>query len=147
MSSDIEETYLLIRRIGEVLNARQFDLLDELVAPDFVRHCQATPEFDVRSREQFKDYLRQDAAAFPDFHQTLRHLIAEGNLVAIWATYEGTQRGQIGPFPPSGRKMQVDFGAVFRVENGKLAEMWVVWDNITALKQLGHFPPTGRNED
>jgi steroid delta-isomerase-like uncharacterized protein len=138
------ENKVLVRRFGEAMNARQLDLLDELVAPDFIRHCQATPEVTVGSRDQFKDFLRQDAAVFPDSRQILQHMLAEGDLVAIWATYEGTQKGQMGPFPPSGKRMQVDFAAVLRVENGKIAEMWVTWDNKTILAQLGHLPaPSG----
>jgi predicted ester cyclase len=46
----------------------------------------------------------------------------------------------MGPFPPSGRKVQFDFGAVFRIEGGKIAEWWVTWDNITILRALGHLP-------
>lgn len=120
------------------LNAHRLDLLDELVTPDFVRHCQATPGAEVRSLDEFKDFQRQDTAAFPDSHQTLKHVIAEGNMVAAWATYEGTQTGALGPFPASGKRMQVDFAAVFRVENDRLAELWVTWDNLAALAQLGH---------
>jgi predicted ester cyclase len=60
--------------------------------------------------------------------------------VAVWATYEGTQRGQMGPFPPSGKKVQFDFAALLRVEEGKIAEMWVTWDNMAILAQLGHLP-------
>jgi steroid delta-isomerase-like uncharacterized protein len=134
-----EDNKKLVRRFGEAMNARQYQVLDELVAPDFVRHCQATPQIDVRSLEQFKDFLRQDTAVFPDSVQTLRHVLAEGDLVAVWVTYEGTQRGPMGPFPPSGKKMSIDFGAVIRVEKGRIAEMWVTWDNMTALAQLGHL--------
>jgi len=134
-----EENKAVARRFGEAMNARRFDLLDELVAPGFIRHCQATPEVTIRSLDQFKDYLRQDAAVFPDSRQTLQHMLAEGDLVAVWATYEGTQKGQMGPFPPSGKSMRVDFSAVLRVENGKIAEMWVTWDNMTILAQLGHL--------
>lgn len=123
------------------LNAHRLDLLDELVTQDFVRHCQATPGVEVRNLQEFKDFQRQDAVAFPDSHQTLKHVIAEGNMVAAWATYEGTQTGTMGPFPASGKKMQVDFAAVFRVENGRLAELWVTWDNLAALAQLGHLAP------
>jgi steroid delta-isomerase-like uncharacterized protein len=141
MRTTSEENKVLVRRFGEAMNTRQFDLLDELVAAGFVRHCQATPEVDVRSLQGFKDFLRQDAAVFPDSVQTLQHIVAEGDLVAIWATYSGTQRGQMGPFPPSGRKMQLDFGAVLRVEDGKIAELWVTWDNMAALAQLGHLAP------
>jgi steroid delta-isomerase-like uncharacterized protein len=140
MRTTSEENKALVRRFGDAMNTRQFHLLDDLVAPDFLRHCQATPEVHVRSLQQFKEFLRQDAAVFPDSIQTLEHLLAEGDLVAVWATYEGTQRGQMGPFPPSGKKMRVDFGAVLRVENGKIAELWVTWDNMAALAQLGHLP-------
>jgi predicted ester cyclase len=87
-----------------------------------------------------KKFLRQDAAVFPDSVQTIKLLVAEGNLVAAWTTYEGTQQGPMGPFPPSGRKAQFDFGAVFRIEAGKIAEWWVTWDNMTILRALGHLP-------
>ena len=71
--------------------------------------------------------------------QTIKLLIAEGNLVAVWTTYEGTQQGPMGPFPPSGRKVEFDFGAVFRIEGGKIAQWWVTWDNMTILRTLGHL--------
>jgi len=136
------ENKVLVRRFGEVMNSRQFHRLDELLAPGVVRHCQATPEVTVRSLEEFKAYLKNDEAVFPDSIQTLRHIVAEGDMVALWATYEGTQMGQMGPLPPSGKKMRVDFSAFIRVEDGKIAEMWITWDNLAVLAQLGHMPAT-----
>lgn len=141
MTSSVENHKALARRLGEAINSRRFDILDEIIAPDFVRHCQATPQADVRSLEAFKEYLRQDAATFPDSVQTAEHIVAEGDFVAVWATYEATQRGAIGPFPASGKRMQLDFAAFLRVKDGKVAEMWVTWDNVAALAQLGHLPP------
>jgi predicted ester cyclase len=38
--------------------------------------------------------------------------------------------------------MQLEFAAFLRVEDGKIAEMWVTWDNAAALAQLGHLPTT-----
>jgi predicted ester cyclase len=90
--------------------------------------------------EEFKDFLRQDAAVFPDNTQTFTHVIAEGHMVATWATYEGTQLGQMGTFPPSGKRVRFDFAAILRVADGKLAEEWVTWDNMTILAQLGYLP-------
>ena len=84
--------------------------------------------------------MRQDAAVFPDSVQTITHLVAEGNFVAVWATYEGTQQGPLGPFPPSGRRARFDFGAICRVERAKIAEWWVTWDNMAILRALGHLP-------
>ncbi|MGB5302463.1 MAG: ester cyclase, partial [Gemmatimonadota bacterium] len=51
--------------------------------------------------------------------------------------------GQMGPFPPSGKQLELPFIGLLRVENGKIAEIWVEWDNLNALAQLGHFPPPG----
>ena len=90
--------------------------------------------------DQLKEFLRQDTAVFPNSIQTITHLVAEGDLVAAWSTYEGTQKGAMGPFPPSGAKAKFDFGAVFRIEGGKIAEWWVTWDNMTILRALGHLP-------
>ena len=100
--------------------------------------CEATPGIEGRSLGPVKEFLRQDTAVFPDSVQTIK-LLVEGNLVATWTTYEGTQQEPMGPFPPSGRKAQFDFGAVFRMEAGKIAEWWVTWDNMTILRALGHL--------
>jgi steroid delta-isomerase-like uncharacterized protein len=135
------ENKALVRRFGEASNARQFDTIARLVTDDFVRHCQATPSVDVRSREQFIEYLKNDAVVFPDSKQTAQYLVAEGDMVAFLITYEGTQEGQMGPFPPSHKNMKIDVAGVFRVRDGKLAELWVTWDNLSSLMQLGYFPP------
>jgi predicted ester cyclase len=140
MGTTIEDNKALARRLGEAIDARRWELLDDIVAPDFVRHCQATPDVDVRSLEAFKEYLKQDASVFPDSTQTLRHMLAEGDLLALWITYVGTQQGQMGPFPPTWKRMQIDCGVLLRIDNGKIAEMWVTWDNLAALAQLGHLP-------
>lgn len=140
MCTTTEQNKAVVRRFWEAMNSRQLEALDELFAPNVVRHCQATPGVDVRSLDQLKDFLRQDTNVFPDSVQTITHLVAEGDLVAVWSTYEGTQRGPMGPFPPSGVRAQFDFGAVFRMEGGKIAEWWVTWDNMTMLRALGHLP-------
>ncbi len=141
MPTSTETNKALVRRFGEAMNTRRLELLDDVLAPDFARHCQATPGVRVTNREEFKDFLRQDLATFPDSVQMPVHLVAEDDLVAAWLTYEGTQLGPMGPFPASGKKMRLEFGAFVRIENGRIAEMWVTWDNVAALTQLGHVPP------
>lgn len=143
MGTTIEENKALVRRFGEAMNSRQLDLLDDIVAPDFIRHCQATPDVHVRSLQEFKEFLSQDTAVFPDSIQTARHIVADGDLVAVWETYEGTQKGPMGPFPASGRRIELDIAVFLRLQNGKIAEIWVTWDNMAALAQLGHIPAAG----
>jgi steroid delta-isomerase-like uncharacterized protein len=135
-----EQNKGIIRRFFDAWNNRQPDEFDQLMAQDVVRHCEATPGMNARSLDEIKQFLRQDTAVFPDSIQAIRLLVAERNLVAAWATYEGTQRGAMGPLPPSDCRVQFEFGAMFRIEAQKIAEWWVTWDNMTILRQLGHLP-------
>ncbi|MGQ0621967.1 MAG: ester cyclase [Panacagrimonas sp.] len=105
ITNTCEQNKTLARRLEQALNARQLDVLDDIMAPNVVRHCQATPAVDVRNREQFKAFMRQDTAVFPDSVHTFTQILAEGDWVSVWAKYEGTQHRQMGPFPPSGKKV------------------------------------------
>ncbi|MDX1622919.1 MAG: ester cyclase [Gemmatimonadota bacterium] len=138
-----EENKAVFRAMIEATNARDLDALDDLIAEDVVRHSQATPDIQVRSLEDFKAFLRGDFATVPDSEIECPMVVAEGDLVAAWCRYEGTQEGRMGPFPPSGERMELDFAGFLRFEEGKIAEMWAVWDNLTALTQTGHVPAPG----
>jgi steroid delta-isomerase-like uncharacterized protein len=140
MASSADEVRSLIRRFEEAMNSRRLDLLDDILSADVVRHCQATPQLSVRTREEFEQFLQQDTATFPDNVQTFTQIVVEGDRAAVWATYEGTQTGPMGPFPPSGKKARFDFAGVFRIDDGRIAEFWITWDNVTVLSQLGHLP-------
>ena len=71
----------IVRRFAEALNGRNLDSLDDLVAPDFVRHSQATPGIQIRSLDEFKRFLQDDWTGVPDGRQTVRFLVAEGEHV------------------------------------------------------------------
>lgn len=124
----------------EAINARDLDALDDLMAEGIVRHSQSTPGVEVRSLDDMKAFLRTDFATVPDSRIECPMVISEDDLVATWCTYEGTQQGPMGPFPASGERMELDFAGFLRFEEGKIAEMWTVWDNLTGLTQLGHVP-------
>lgn len=132
----------IARRMVVAINERNFDALNDLVAADIHRHSGATPQITVENLEQFKESLRQDLSAVPDAQQEINFMLAENDLVAAHLTYRGTQKGQMGPFPPSNKPLELPFIGILRIQDGKIAEMWVEWDNLNALTQLGHFPST-----
>lgn len=136
----------VVTRFGEALNNHDLDLLDDVVAPQFVRHCQATPSIDVRNLNEFKRFLQDDWRGVPDGQTSVQFLIAEGEFVAFYCTYSGTQTGQWGPIPPSGKRFELEYSGVFRVAEGKIAELWVTWDNLAVLAQLGHQLPLSSKE-
>jgi predicted ester cyclase len=61
--------------------------------------------------------------------------------VAAYATYSGTMTGPLGDLPATGKSMESKFMTIFRIEDGRIAELWVEWDNLSMLTQLGLFPP------
>ena len=130
----------IVEKAFEVVAKGDYENMGNFIAKNYQRHCQATPEIAIESLDAFKEFIRMDRQAIPDQKLDLKMLVAEGNLVAFWATYSGTQTGPMGPFPPSGKTAMLDFGGVHRLENGKIVETWITWDNIAILSQLGHFP-------
>lgn len=76
MAHDIEANKRVIRAFAEAINRRDWAALDDLVAADFVRHSNAAPGID--SRDDLKRYLRNELATFPDAHESLEDVVAEG---------------------------------------------------------------------
>ena len=89
---------MLVSRLEDAMNRRALDELDAIVAPDFVRLCGATPDLDIHDLDGFKAF--HYAAAFPDDVQTFTHVAVDGDLIGVFATYEGTHLGPLWPVPP-----------------------------------------------
>ena len=93
------------------------------------------------SRDRVRAAIQNSGFSMPDQRITLKKMIAEGEYVAALATYSGTQTGPMGDFPITGNFAEVHYLSMFRIEDGKVAELWVEWDNLAIFTQLGLFPP------
>jgi predicted ester cyclase len=76
-------------------------------------------------------------SAFPDLHVTTHTLVVEGDLVAAHLTGRGIHQGLFQGVPATGRGWQADCIAVYRIHDGRIAEAWVHWDQLTLMEQLG----------
>jgi len=135
----IEHNKALVRALIAVVNQQDWQRFDELVAPNFVRHSSTFGQSQICSRDQLREYLAGEFKTFPDAHETINLLVAEGDKVAVHSHCRGTQLGTMGSFPPSGRILSADFMSIYRVENGRIVEAWVEWDCLNGLIQLGHL--------
>jgi predicted ester cyclase len=95
---------------------------------------------EISSLEEFKQLQRGFLASIPDQRTSFSMLIAEGDMVAAFGSYAGTHDGPLGDIPPTGKKAELNIMGVFRIEDGKIAELWVEWDNVAFLAQLGLMP-------
>ena len=92
----------LITEFVQVINNADWGAFDTLLTDDFSRHCQATPGVVIESREDFVKLQESFLASMPDQKITVDMLVAEGDKVAAYATYSGTQTGPMGNLPPTG---------------------------------------------
>lgn len=139
--AQLEANKELVRQFTEATNGADWEALAAVVSEDFTRHSAATAGPQVTSREEFIQLQESFLVSLPDQHVTIQRLVAEGNLVAGLATYSGTHTGPMGDVPPTGLTVEIPFMAMFRIESGQIAELWVEWDNVAMLSQLGLFPP------
>jgi predicted ester cyclase len=117
LAAPTEWNKAVILAFVEAVNAQDWKRIDELVAPAFVRRNYAAPG--VQSRDDLKRFLRAEYETFPDAHETVEDLLAEGNRVAARHRFRGAQKGSMGPYPPTGRTMEADYIAIYRVEEGQ----------------------------
>ena len=140
-STNLEANKELIRQFTAASNAADWDALVDIVADDFSRHSAASPGAPVTSRDEFVQLQESFLVSFPDQLVTVERLVADGDFVAALATYTATHTGPMGQVPATGNAVSVPFLALFRIEDGKIVELWAEWDNMFMLTQLGLAPP------
>lgn len=132
----IEENKEVVRRIFEANNEREFDTLWEFYTSDYIGHYSDG----YMSLEQTKQMAALLISAFPDWNGTVEDLVAEGNKVAVRFTYRGTHKGEFRGITPTGNSVEFTNDGIFRIENGKLVELWVTMDRFGLMQQLGVLP-------
>jgi predicted ester cyclase len=80
------------RFFEQAINQRHYDVIDEVVASDFVLHSALLGE--VHGGDAYKQSVLGLLNPCPDFHTTVEDLIgAEGDTVVTRLTYRGTDTG------------------------------------------------------
>ncbi len=91
--------------------------------------------------EQYKVSVQGFFAALPDLHITTEDLIAEGEKVAKLWSGTGTHKAELFGIPATEKKIVLKGIEIFRIEDGKIVEVWVSWDVYGIMQQLGAFSP------
>jgi predicted ester cyclase len=119
---------------------------DELYTPDFVLHDWTG---DTSGLTQAKNGIAETRAAFPDWHEEVLDVVAEGNMVMTRALSTGTQKGEMAAIPgyqptvpANGKFQRFPEMAVHRLVNGKIAEQWTFADNWGANIQGDLIDPS-----
>jgi ketosteroid isomerase-like protein len=135
----METNERLFRRIiEEAWSKGDTAIIDELASPDFVEHQYGFLPPDASS---VKGRIATLHGAFPDFSMNIEELVSSGDTVWGRMTARGTQEGQFGPIPPTGKRIEISVIDIMRFKDGRLIEHWGVADQFAAMEQLGMKPP------
>lgn len=134
MASTSQPTAELFRRTVESLNDRDFDGFAETHADDVVLHDH---DEELRGVEAAVEHEQAVFGAFPDMEYVVEAVVAEGDMVAGRWRVTGTHEGAFEGIPPTGETIDVPASGTFRIEDGEIAEVWLTYDRLGMLQQLG----------
>jgi predicted ester cyclase len=138
-----EDNKAIVRRFyDDVMGAGRIEVLDEVMADGFVDHGEA-----LFGSPQGRETLRQGIAAthdiLPGLHVQLHEMVAEGDLVGVRGTMRCRHAGAFLGVAGTGHELSWQGNAIFRIEDGRIAERWFNSDSISILRQLGLAPRVG----
>ncbi len=134
-----EQNKAIVRRTFDEPWKGNLEVVDELIAGDYVGHDPANPE-PLRGPEGVKAFISTYRTAFPDARITVEQQLAEGELVATRWTGRGTHRQELMGIEPTGKQVTVSGLTISRLADGKIVEEWSNWDTFGMLQQLGAVP-------
>ncbi len=111
-----ENKAVVLRYMQEVINEQRLDVLDEVMAEDWVAHNPGEPN----GRESLKAFLGGMMRRMPDVHADVKRVVAEGDLVVTHTHYTTAKEHRGNDWAPGSGAV----ADIFRLENGKIAEHW-----------------------
>jgi predicted ester cyclase len=140
----LEKNKRIVRRMIEAFNKRDLASLDKSIASDYFDNYHQS-----RGLEEYKKFLTMLLKAFPDWHEDIVDIVAEGE--KVWYRFRATathtseyhgylpSTGKKITLAPTGEKITVEGIVIYRIVNGKIAEGWEVSNLLDLYKQLGVF--------
>lgn len=134
--SSLDNQAVVRRYFEQVWEKGNQEAIDELFAPEFVNHAatSALPPGPAGLRKNYSS----TSAAFPDVRFSIDDIFSsqDSNRVVVRYTMRGTHHGPFQGIQPTGNQVSVKGIGIYRVENDRIAEGWVLRDSLNLLKQL-----------
>lgn len=142
----IESKKKIVRRyFEEVLDKRNLDVLDEIVAADCMIHRPETSE-PIQGREAFKHALKRILDVYGEFTTTIHDLIAEEDRVACRLSHRAVNRSEwtsrLGTHAVAGKTVTWLAIAIFRFSRwddcGRMGQPGRAW-HVDRARSLGIY--------
>lgn len=74
---------------------------------------------------------------FPAYEIFADEITAEGNRVVVKARIKGRHEGELSGIPPTQKKVEVPFAIGYEIEENKIINHWMIFDQMMLMEQLG----------
>ena len=139
MAADLKA---LARRFNdEVFTQGKVEVIDELVADDYVEH-QAPPGLEP-NKEGLKQFVQMFHGAFSDIKVETLGLGVDGDELWIHSVFTGTHTGEFMGIPATGKGVTLEMMDRVKTRDSKAIEHWGVSDDLGMMTQLGVVPEMG----
>lgn len=133
-----EENKIIVRKFFEEGPSKgNLNIANELLSPDFALHVPLPAPSGI---EGINEVITSCRAAFEHLNVTIEDMIAEGNNVAVRFTAHGVHKGDFMGLPATGKPITMTGIEVFRIKDGKIAELWGEANLLGLMQQLGIIP-------
>jgi len=125
------------RVFADLWNSGRYEATSEIYAGNCVVH-ERGKTFPIDHSISDGKNLR---SAAPDVRMTPGEMSVQGDIVTVSWTGRGSHTGRAnGLMKPTGKHFQVSGSSRFRIENGKIVEIWNDWDRNELFRQIGVSP-------
>ena len=94
----------------------------------------------VHGRAEVRRLMAYYLSAFPDLSITLDDCIVDGERMALYWTWHGTQRGSFMHIPPTDLPVAVRGTSLIALHEGKIRRALRIWDLAGLLRDLKLLP-------
>lgn len=125
---------LVVAHYDAGVNNQDLSRIDDQLTHDFIDH--SMPPGTSRGPAPVKAWLAQLKTVFPDLQVVTDDVVAEGDRVAVRATWTGTHSAEIFGVPATGRKISFSGAVFWRIAGERIAERWAFLDMPSLMRQL-----------
>lgn len=137
-----ENNKAVVRRFFELGPSRgDLKAADDLLAQNFIMH---TPLPAAPGIQGMNDVVIACREAFEHLDVTVEDMVAEGDKVTARFTARGIHKGAFMGLPPTRKPITMTGIEIFRIEDGRIAELWGEANLLGLMQQLGVILSSGK---
>ena len=134
-----EQNKELIRKFYDAFNQRNFNYFYACFADSVLLHVSKNRTFTI-TPAAIKSDIDPQVKSIPDSYDILTRVLADGDWVSIYVRHTGTYKDSLWGLPANGKSLDYPVMEMYRIERGKIKEIYVVGDRLGMFNQMGIIP-------